>query len=58
MHLLFSAATLCSSLLGLSTAAALGSSEDYASGSVHAHIMGIKMVCNLARPYFNRTSLT
>lgn len=34
----------CSTLVGLSSAAALGSKEEYADGSVHAHIMGLKMV--------------
>lgn len=34
----------CSSLVGLSHAAALGSAEEYADGSVHAKIMGMKMV--------------
>src|SRR5690242_11730281 len=44
----------CSTLVGLSSAAALGSKEEYADGSVHAHIMGLKMVssriilCNIA----------
>jgi hypothetical protein len=37
---------LCSALVGMSRAAALGSSEDYASGAVHAKIMAIKVVCN------------
>jgi hypothetical protein len=37
-------AALCSSLVGLSSAAALGSAEEYADGSVHARIMGMKMV--------------
>ena len=41
---LLSLATICSSLLGLSNAAALGSAEEYADGSVHARIMGMKMV--------------
>jgi hypothetical protein len=36
---------LCSAFLGMSRAAALGSSEDYASGAVHAKIMAIKVVC-------------
>jgi len=40
---------LCSAFVGMSKAAALGSSEDYASGAVHAKIMAIKMVCNSAR---------
>jgi hypothetical protein len=35
---------LCSALIGMSRAAALGSAEQYASGEVHAYIMGIKMV--------------
>jgi hypothetical protein len=34
---------LCSALVGLSRAAALGSAEEYADGSVHARIMGMKM---------------
>ncbi|KAH8730088.1 hypothetical protein GQ44DRAFT_747098 [Phaeosphaeriaceae sp. PMI808] len=34
---------LCSTLLGMSNAAALGSADDYASGAVHAQIMAIKM---------------
>ena len=37
-------AALCSSLVGLGSAAALGSAEEYADGSVHARIMGMKMV--------------
>lgn len=37
-------AAVCSALVGTSRAAALGSAEQYASGEVHAHIMGIKMV--------------
>jgi hypothetical protein len=48
VQMLFLAA-LCSSLVGLSSAAALGSAEEYADGSVHARIMGMKMVrqCSL-----------
>ncbi|OSS50429.1 hypothetical protein B5807_04855 [Epicoccum nigrum] len=42
VQMLFLAA-LCSSLVGLSSAAALGSAEEYADGSVHARIMGMKM---------------
>ena len=30
--------------MGISSAAALGTAEQYASGEVHAYIMGIKMV--------------
>lgn len=41
---MLSLAALCSSLVGLSSAAALGSAEEYADGSVHARIMGMKMV--------------
>ena len=37
----------CSSLVGLSSAAALGTAEEYADGSVHARIMGMKMVGRL-----------
>ncbi|KAF2629561.1 hypothetical protein BU25DRAFT_429841 [Macroventuria anomochaeta] len=37
-----SLAAICSSLVGLSSAA-LGSAEEYADGSVHARIMGMKM---------------
>lgn len=40
---------LGSALIGATNAAALGSAEDYASGAVHAHIMGIKMVGMLWR---------
>lgn len=39
-----SIAALCSTFIGMSRAAALGTAEQYASGEVHAHIMGIKMV--------------
>lgn len=39
-----SLAVLCSALVGLSNAAALGSAEEYADGTVHARIMGLKMV--------------
>lgn len=39
-----SVVVLGSALIGLSNAAALGSKEEYDSGAVHAHIMGIKMV--------------
>ena len=41
---MLSLAALCSSLVCLSSAAALGSAEEYADGSVHARIMGMKMV--------------
>lgn len=37
-------AGFCASLVGLSSAAALGTAEEYADGSVHARIMGMKMV--------------
>jgi hypothetical protein len=40
---------LCSALVGLGRAAALGSAEEYADGSVHARIMGLKMVSNPCR---------
>jgi len=36
-----------SGLLGLSNAAALGTAEEYADGTVHAMIMGMKMVSTL-----------
>ena len=35
---------VCSAVLGISYAAGMGSKEDYASGAVHAQIMGLKMV--------------
>jgi hypothetical protein len=35
---------LCSAFVGWSSAAGLGSAEEYADGSVHARIMGMKMV--------------
>jgi hypothetical protein len=35
---------VCSTLIAVSTAAGQGSAEDYADGTVHARIMGIKMV--------------
>lgn len=38
-------AALCSAIFGTSSAAALGSAEDYASGAVHAQIMAMKVVC-------------
>lgn len=41
---MLSLAAFCSSLVGLSSAAALGTAEEYADGSVHARIMGMKMV--------------
>lgn len=41
---MLSFAAFCSSLVGLSSAAALGTAEEYADGSVHARIMGMKMV--------------
>ncbi|RVX70266.1 hypothetical protein B0A52_05599 [Exophiala mesophila] len=34
---------VCSALVGMSRGAALGTAEEYASGAVHARIMGIKM---------------
>lgn len=40
---LHTVAALCTALIGYSNAASY-SSEQYASGEVHAHIMGIKMV--------------
>lgn len=40
----FSIIALCSALVGVSRGAELGTAEDYASGSVHARIMGMKMV--------------
>lgn len=39
-----SVAALCSVFVGLSRGAALGTAEEYADGSVHAKIMGMKMV--------------
>jgi len=39
-----SIAALCSTLIGVSRAAGQGSAADYADGTVHARIMGIKMV--------------
>jgi hypothetical protein len=45
---MLSLTALCSSLVGLSSAAALGTAEEYADGSVHALIMGMKMVRTLA----------
>ncbi|CAI6331729.1 unnamed protein product [Periconia digitata] len=39
----FSFVALCSALLGVSRGAAMGSNEEYASGAVHARIMGMKM---------------
>jgi aspartyl aminopeptidase len=41
-----SAALVGSAMVGVTAAAGAGSKEDYASGKVHEHIMGIKMVCN------------
>lgn len=41
---LLSVAALCSSLVGLGSAAALGTAAEYADGTVHARIMGMKMV--------------
>lgn len=41
---MLSLAAFFSSLVGLSSAAALGTAEEYADGSVHARIMGMKMV--------------
>ncbi|KAF2854084.1 hypothetical protein T440DRAFT_496275 [Plenodomus tracheiphilus IPT5] len=38
-----SVAALCSAFVGLSRGAALGTAEEYADGSVHARIMGMKM---------------
>lgn len=38
-------AALCSAFVGMSRGAALGTAEEYADGSVHARIMGMKMVC-------------
>ena len=55
MYRLLSVAT---SLVGLSSAAALGSVEDYASGSVHAQIMAIKMVHWFAGYVTNSKMLT
>lgn len=40
-------AVACS--LGTSYAAGMGSKEDYASGAVHAQIMGLKMVTAIPR---------
>lgn len=42
-----SVAAICSALVGVSRAAGLCSAEDYASGAVHARIMGLKMVRDL-----------
>lgn len=44
---MLSLAVFCSSLIGLSGAAALGTAEEYADGSIHARIMGMKMVRTL-----------
>ena len=41
---MLSLAAICSTLVGMSSTAALGSAEEYADGSVHAKIMGMKMV--------------
>ena len=41
---LYELAIVGSGLLGLSNAAALGTAEEYADGTVHAMIMGMKMV--------------
>ena len=41
---LYELAIVASGLLGLSNAAALGTAEEYADGTVHAMIMGMKMV--------------
>ncbi|KAF1842957.1 uncharacterized protein K460DRAFT_136923 [Cucurbitaria berberidis CBS 394.84] len=38
-----SLAVLCAAIVGMSRAAALGSAQEYADGSVHARIMGMKM---------------
>jgi hypothetical protein len=35
----------CAAFTGLSNAAALGSAEEYADGTVHGRIMAMKMVC-------------
>jgi len=43
-----SVAALCSAFVGLGRAAALGSAEEYADGSVHARIMALKTVWHLA----------
>jgi hypothetical protein len=37
-------AAACSAFAGLSNAAALGSAEEYADGTVHGRIMAMKMV--------------
>lgn len=37
-------AVLGSAMVGVTSAAGAGSKEEYASGAVHAHIMGLKMV--------------
>lgn len=42
-----SIAAICSAFIDVSRAAGLGSAEDYASGAVHARIMGLKMVLDL-----------
>jgi hypothetical protein len=39
-----SLAVLCSALVGMSNAASLGTAEEYADGTVHARIMGLKVV--------------
>lgn len=39
-----SIAALCSTLPGMSRAAGAGTAQEYADGTVHARIMGIKMV--------------
>jgi hypothetical protein len=41
---LVSVIALCSTLFGLSRAAGQGSAAEYADGTVHARIMGLKMV--------------
>lgn len=41
-----SIAALCSTLAGMSRAAGAGTAQEYADGTVHARIMGIKMVCS------------
>ena len=41
---MLSLAAICCTLVGLGNTAALGSAEEYADGSVHAKIMGMKMV--------------
>jgi len=51
-----SLSVLGSALVGLSNAAALGTAEEYADGTVHARIMGMKIVrlrcrCTLVHAY-------